>query len=256
MKIEMLESNKERLKIKIRGINYTLANAIRRSSFELLMPAVDELEIQENDSVLYDEILANRLALIPLVPNRKINLREECSCKGKGCSKCMLKVKLDVEGKKGGTMIYASSIKGEAKPLFEEMPVVWLEEGQKIKLVANIKLGKALEHAKFQAGLLTYYPCPILKNFNAKAFEKEELKQILAKFNITLKKDLELDEKQYEIFDYIKEKFPETKLELELSETDFIFEIETFSYLSPKEIFIGSLEALDKNLAEFAKKVK
>ncbi|MEM1535228.1 MAG: DNA-directed RNA polymerase subunit D [Candidatus Pacearchaeota archaeon] len=255
IKVEILESNEEKIRFIVRGINYTIANAIRRSSFEIPMPAIDELEITENSSVLYDEILANRLCLIPFVPNREINEREKCSCKGKGCSKCTLKVKLEVEGKKEGCMIYASSIKGEAKPLFPEMPVVWLESGQEIKLVASIKLGKALEHAKYQAGLFTYYPLALLKSFDAKAkaFENPEVKEMLKKFKISLEKGEELDEKQYEILDYIKDKWPETKIELELSESDFVFDIESFSYLKPKDIFIKAIEALDANLAELAK---
>ncbi len=256
MEVEVIRSTKEKLRLRINGINYTVANAIRRSSFEILMPAVDEIEVYANDSVLYDEIIANRLCLIPLVPNREINVREECTCKGKGCNKCSLKIKLEAVGKKGGVMVYSSEIKGEAKPLFADIPIVWLEEGQQLKLVGTVTLGKALEHAKYQAGLIVYNPVFILKNFNRAAFNNEEIKKIIEKFNIKLEKNIELDEKQYEILSYIQEKFPDTKLELSLSETDFVFDVETFSYLTPKEIFIKSIEALDKNLEELARSIK
>lgn len=254
MKAEIIERGEDWIKIKVTGINYSLANAIRRSSYEIYMPAIDELEIHTNDSVLYDEMLANRLGLIPVVPNREINVKSKCDCKGKGCRKCTLKVKLEVKGK---GMVYAKELNGEAKPLYGEMPIVWLENGQELKLVATITLGKAIEHAKYQAGLVSYNPCFKLIDFNKSFIEgNEEIKKILEKFNIKLEKGIEVNEKQYEILDWIKENYEDAKIKLELSESDFIFYIETYSYLKPAEIFVKSIEALDANLAEFAKAIR
>jgi DNA-directed RNA polymerase subunit D len=255
MKVEILEKGEDWIKLKVSGIDYALANAIRRSSYEIYMPAVDELEVYTNDSVLYDEILANRLGLIPLVPKREINAREECSCKGKGCSKCTLKIKIEEKGQKGGNMVYASAIKGEAEALFKEMPIVWLEEGQELKIVATVTLGKAIEHAKYQAGLLVYNPVFILKNFDKEISSKEEIKSILEKFGIRLEKNAELDEKQYEILTYLQEKY-NAKFDLEVSQTDFVFYIETFSYLKPIEIFVKAIDALRENLEKFLKEIK
>jgi DNA-directed RNA polymerase subunit D len=253
MKIEILERGEDWIKIKVSGIDYTLANSIRRSSYEVYIPAIDELEFYVNDSVLYDEILAHRLGLVPLLPNREINIREECDCEGKGCKKCMLKIKLEAKGK---GMVYSKDIEGEAKALFN-MPIVWLEEGQELKLVGYIKMGNAIEHAKYQAGLVMFNPVFRLLDFSKDFFEEnKKAKEILEKFNIRLEKNTEINEKQYEILDWIKEKYPESKIKIEISETDFIFYIETYSYLKPEEIFVKSIEALDKNLAQLAKEIK
>ena len=253
MKVEILEKGKDWIKIKIKDIDFTLANAIRRSSYEICIPAIDEVEFFVNDSVLYDEILAHRLGLIPLIPNREINIREECECKGKGCKKCMLKVKLEGKGKK---MIYSKDIEGEAKALFN-MPIVWLEEGQELKCVGYVKMGNALEHSKYQAGLVVFNPIFKLVDFNKSFFEEnEESKKIIEKFKINLEKNTEINEKQYEILDWIKEKYPESKIKIEISEKDFIFYIETYSYLKPEEIFVKSLESLNQNLAKLAKEIK
>lgn len=254
MKVEIIEKGEDWIKLKVKGINYSLANAIRRSSYEIYMPAIDELEIHANDSILYDEILANRLGLIPLKPNREINIKEKCGCKGKGCRKCTLKIKLEA---KGPGMVYAGQISGEAKPLFKDIPIVWLEQGQELKLIATITMGKALQHSKYQAGLLTYSPSFMLLDFNKEFIENNErIKEILKKFSLELKKGMELNEKQYEILDWIKENYPETKIKLEISEKDFIFYIETYSYLTPKEIFIKSLDSLYENLSGVSKKLK
>ena len=47
-------------------MNISLANAIRRGVLEIPTMAIDEIEIVQNDSALYDEILANRIGLIPI----------------------------------------------------------------------------------------------------------------------------------------------------------------------------------------------
>ena len=46
-------------------IEDTLANAIRRYVHEILVLAVDEVEIHQNGSPLYDETLAHRIGLVP-----------------------------------------------------------------------------------------------------------------------------------------------------------------------------------------------
>lgn len=254
MSIEIIKKDENKLRIKIEGINYSIANAIRRSSYEIMMPAVHEVEFHANDSVLYDEIIANRLCLIPLVLNRQINSIEKCSCKGKGCSKCTLKIKIDEKGEKGGKMVYGSSIKGEAKPLYEDMPLVWLEEGQKLRLIATVRLGKALEHAKYQAGLITYNPVFILKKFDTSALNNENVKKVIEKTKLQEKleklksKSVEIDEKEYEMLSYLNEKF-NVKTEIEISENDFVFDVETFSYLKPIEILLKAIDALNENLS-------
>ncbi|MEM4647933.1 MAG: DNA-directed RNA polymerase subunit D [Candidatus Pacearchaeota archaeon] len=254
MDLKIIDKGEDWIKIKVSGINYTLANAIRRSSYEIDIPAIDEIEVHKNDSVLYDEILANRLGLIPLIPSRDLKRKEECSCKGKGCKSCTLKLKLEAKGK---GMVYSDKLVGEAEALFKDIPIVWLEEDQEIKIIADVTLGKAIDHAKYQAGLVIFNPCYYLSNFDEKFIENnEKIKNIIEKFKIPLKKGVEIDEKQFEILDWIRENYKESKIKLEISDKDFIFYIETYSYLKPIEIFIKSLEALEENLNKLNKILK
>ena len=48
-------------------ISESLANAIRRSVSEVSTLAISEVEIFKNDSALYDEMLAHRVGLVPIV---------------------------------------------------------------------------------------------------------------------------------------------------------------------------------------------
>ena len=79
-------------------MNLTLANALRRSTNEIPVLAIDEVDIYKNDSALYDEIIAQRVGLVPL-KNEDLKLPEDCDCgKEDGCAKCSMKLKLSCEG--------------------------------------------------------------------------------------------------------------------------------------------------------------
>jgi len=136
----------------VEEIDESLANAIRRSALEIPILAIDEVEFYKNDSVLYDEVLALRLGLIPLKTEKNMELREDCSCKGKGCSKCSAQLKLKAKS----SSVYAKDLKGKAEVIFEEIPITKLDENQELELVATARLGKGVEHTKFSPGLVYY----------------------------------------------------------------------------------------------------
>jgi DNA-directed RNA polymerase subunit D len=66
-KVKVLEESDEKVAIQLEGIDRSYANAIRRFCIsEVPAMAIDDIVILENSSVLYDEILAHRLGMIPL----------------------------------------------------------------------------------------------------------------------------------------------------------------------------------------------
>ncbi len=158
MKIQILEKNDKEIKFVLEESNPQFANALRRIMLsEIPIMAVDTIDFHSNDSVLYNEVIAHRLGLIPLVFNPKdFNLREECTCGGKGCSLCQVVFALD---KKGPSMVYSKDLKSsnkEVKPLYDNIPIVELFEGQKLKLEAYAILGFAKKYAKWQAAKASY----------------------------------------------------------------------------------------------------
>src|SRR3989344_679452 len=114
MDIQLLSYDKKNEKASFIISKTTAAymNALRRYCTERVPTlAIEDVEFRENSSVLYDEIIAHRLGLIPLRTDLKsYSLRETCKCKGEGCARCT--VQLTLEGKGPGT-VYASDMKSK-----------------------------------------------------------------------------------------------------------------------------------------------
>lgn len=140
----------------MKGVDRVYANALRRFAIsEVPCMAVDEVVILENSSVLYDEILAHRLGLIPLTTDLKgYVLPQDCDCKTSlGCSKCRVLLVLDAVATDEVKTIYSGDLISEdnlVKPKLSNIPIVKLAVNQKIKLEAYAKLGKGRDHAKWQ----------------------------------------------------------------------------------------------------------
>lgn len=117
--------------------------------------AIDDVVILENSSVMFDELVAHRLGLIPLKTDlNRYNLPEECDCKNPlGCQKCRVLLVLDAEANDKVRTVNSSDLVSEdpdTKPIADNVPIVKLAPGQKIKLEAYARLGKGSEHATWQ----------------------------------------------------------------------------------------------------------
>jgi len=117
--------------------------------------AIDEVVILENSSVMYDELLAHRLGLLPLKTDlEKYILPEQCDCRNPlGCSKCRVLLVLDAQARDKVLTVYSGDLVSEDKeiiPITDKIPIVKLAPGQKVKLEAYAKLGRGKEHAKWQ----------------------------------------------------------------------------------------------------------
>jgi len=172
MELEFLERSPERVRFVLSGVSAGFANSLRRAMIaEVPKLAIDEVEIHENSSLLYDEQLALRLALIPLKVSpsdlRNFVPAEECECGGEGCEKCEAKLRLEAVSPEteGSITVYSrdlESLDSRVRVAYENIPIVKLfskarEVGtfrdiarQRISLVAKARLGTGKKHAKWQ----------------------------------------------------------------------------------------------------------
>ncbi len=253
--MKILEKSDEKL-VFAEEIDESLANAIRRSVLEIPILAIDEVEFFKNDSVLYDEVLALRLGLIPLKTEKNLVLREKCSCKGKGCSKCSVQLSIKA---KGPVTVYSKDLKGSAEVVYGEMPIVKLEEGQELELVATARLGKGIEHTKFSPGLVYYRNVPELKiEKDCDGCEKciescpqKILKKEGGKIELIDKYKCDLCEACVEACK--KEGKECIKI---LPGKEIVFFIESWGQIKAEEILFKAVESLKSNLKEVGKLIK
>lgn len=172
MDIKVLSREQDILRFVLSDVSPAFANAIRRIILaEVPVMAIDDVMILENNSVMYDEILAHRLGLIPVTTDQTYNLPEECTCKSElGCEKCRATLSLEIEASDPAEVVYTSSLKPEnpeVKPVSDKIPIIKLAQGQRLKLEAYAKLGRGRDHAKWQpASACTYSYDPKARTFN------------------------------------------------------------------------------------------
>ena len=117
--------------------------------------AIDDVVVLENSSVLYDEILAHRLGMVPIKTDlERYVLPEKCDCGSPlGCNKCRVLFVLEATGKEKVSTVYSGDLVSEdreIRPVSESIPIVKLAHGQTVKLEAYARLGRGKEHAKWQ----------------------------------------------------------------------------------------------------------
>jgi DNA-directed RNA polymerase subunit D len=146
------------MKFSIEGITTGLAGELRRIMIsEVPTMAIEFVDFHSNDSMLWDEIIAHRLGLVPLTYDTKFyNMKDDCRCDDKGCAHCQVSFALK---KKGPCMVYSGDLKStdeKVNPLYDKIPIVELMEGQELELEATAQLGVGKKHAKWQASVVGY----------------------------------------------------------------------------------------------------
>jgi len=256
MDTKLLSKDKEgkRISFALNGTTDWFANTIRRAMVEEVPTlAVEDVEFRDNSSAMYDEIIAHRLGLIPIRTDLKsYNLPEECSCKGKGCAKCQLKMTLKA---KSQGIVYAEEIKSKdakCKPVYSKMPVVKLMKGQSLQVEMTAVMGKGKEHMKWSPCFAWYRGQPefvITKNADLKSCI-DQCSQLEQSGNTLKIKDITKWNEAYE------EMCEKKGVKVKNSKTDFIFNIESWGQLDARDIVKEAIDILQKKLDDFTNQLK
>ena len=145
------------MSVKLKDIPLEYANALRRICLNgIPVFAIDTVDIIENSSVLADEALAHRLALIPIKTDlTRFAEPSKCECKSEtGCSNCRVMLVLDSGDTNTTRTVFSNELSSEDKdisPISDKIPIIKLTEGQRVKVEAYAKLGRGSEHAKWNS---------------------------------------------------------------------------------------------------------
>ncbi|TAL55724.1 MAG: DNA-directed RNA polymerase subunit D [Nanoarchaeota archaeon] len=249
MNISDLSENKKThtMQFTLTDADISFANAIRRIAIEEVPTmAIENVEIRRNSSVLYDEIVAHRLGLLPLNTDLKsYNLRAECKCNGEGCARCTAKFSLKA---KGPCIVYAEELKSsdpKIKPVHPKTPIVKLLKGQKLELEATAELGQGKVHMKWSSGVVYYTYLPkITVNASAKLaeFKSKYPPQIFDKSG-------KIDKSAIvgPLIDAV-DGVNEDIIKVEYDKNSFVFHVESFEQLSCSEIVETAVDLFTKKL--------
>ena len=109
--LEILEIKDDYVKFVLSDTDISMANSLRRVLIaEVPTICIDMVEIEENSSVLLDEILAHRLGLIPLTSSKvdRMKYTRECNCMD-GCEQCQVELSLDVRNNGDGPILVTAA---------------------------------------------------------------------------------------------------------------------------------------------------
>ena len=263
MDINLLDydKKKEKCSFMLRGAGASYANSIRRSIIDFVPTmAIEDVEFSKNSSVLYDEIIAHRLGLIPLTTDLKTyTLPSQCKCNGAGCARCQLKFVLKA---KGPAIVYSGELKSKdpkVKPVFDDIPIVKLLKGQELEFEATAVLGFGKEHAKWAPGLAWYKHKPVIEI--TKKCDKCDIciQQCPKKIFEVKNGQVEVNKKLLNDCDLCGacfENCPKGIIKINEDENEFIFYVESWGQLSCKEILKEAADCFDGMVDELSEKIK
>jgi DNA-directed RNA polymerase subunit D len=236
-----LTNKKENQITFVAEINESLANSIRRYVSRVPILAIDEVEISKNDSPLYDETIAHRLGLIPIVRDKSID----------GKKGATLKLNSNKEG-----FVYSGEMVGKVKVVYDKIPITLLDKEQEIEITSTVREGIGEDHSKFMPGLIYYRDIGDVKIDKdcpqeiAKVCPEKILSVDKGKVIITDSKKCNLCEACVEFCNKVG------KESIKISPSkDLIITVESFGQIKPEEIFKESIEVLKKDLKDIEKKL-
>ena len=174
VKVKIIEESDDKIKILLADTDRALVNSIRRSlisdtpkmaieTVRFEMGTIEqEDQVWETTGPLPDEVIAQRLAMIP-IPTRheEFHFQHECpNCaelveEDRGCPMCTMIYTCKAFGSKEGTMVTAKDLNYlgdsslEIPELYKSIAITKLFNGQMVEFYATAIMGRGRDHAKW-----------------------------------------------------------------------------------------------------------
>ncbi len=259
MNIRVLEHSNDRLRLLFENVPLPLVNAIRRACFiDVPVMAVDFIEFYDNNTVLYDEILAHRIGLVPLSSLEaleKYKRPEECIDAGPDDTECYTMLTLEVSTDEEQRIVYSGDLEPtdpSVQPVYKDIPLVVMAPGQRLYLKAYARLGYGKEHAKWMPVTVSahkYLPVIRVKG----GLSSSCIDCIASTAPSIAEKLASIGEGEVEVLDDIntsgiawcvREKCKDDPIDLVYDEKRLILTIESAGQLPAKTILFKAIEAI------------
>lgn len=289
VKTKIIEENDEKIRVLLTDTDRAFVNAIRRTLMsETPKMAIDKVrfemgtveqdgEVWETNGPLPDEVIAQRLAMIPIpTVHDEFHFQDKCpECaelveKDRGCPLCTMIYTCKEFGSDSGRIITAGDMSylGEDRlnipEKYRSIPITKLSKGQMVEFYATAIMGRGSEHAKWSpVSGVTFTPRRVgVLNNKTKA-------KILWGLKLTIKakdfdgdrlEDLDMVEQLIDDLNHVgpgTEESREFKDAITLEEVpgEFILSFETDGSMTPKVAFEQAIAQLSKRFDELAEDI-
>ncbi|MFA6268681.1 MAG: DNA-directed RNA polymerase subunit D [archaeon] len=230
----------------IKGTTPVFMNTLRRAiMINVPCLAIEDVQIYENDSPTFDELLSNRLGLLPIKTDVKTYKRGDT-------------VKLVLE-KTGPCTVTSKDIKctdPKIEILDKKIIITKLAKDHNLKLEMTEIMNSGEAHARFQPEIVSYNE--VIEVKNDKSYDTKAILAEMPKGSIEVKagklffSDPYNTEHQNQHLDILRKH----KVDVEYSKTDFILTIESTGQLTAKEVISAAVDQLNEKLEELDKEIK
>ena len=256
MEITIIRKQENIVHFLAEGLDVAFANALRRTMLTRLPAmAIDEVLVLENTSVMYDEMLAHRMGLVPLVTDlESYNLPEECDCEGKGCSLCQCTLTLEKQAGDEEEIVYSRDLSSQdpkVVPALGEIPLVKLAPNQRLIIEAYARLGRGVENAKFQpVSTVSYKYVPIVEVNKDKCNLCGDCVKVCPKNILLVEGDTIATQNTMDcsLCEACVEVCEPGAITIDSKKNSFLFKVESTGALTPEEIVEKSAEILKERI--------
>ncbi|NMA44239.1 MAG: DNA-directed RNA polymerase subunit D [Candidatus Diapherotrites archaeon] len=232
----------------IKGTTPTFMNTLRRTIMtEVPCLAIEEVSFYENTGIIFDEMLANRLGLLPIKTDTKAYKRGD-------------KVKLVLE-KEGPGIVTTKDIKctdPKIEILDKKIYITKLVKDQKLRLEMTALMESGTKHAKFQPAIVSYNEVPYINNDKIDTKNLKEIVESAPKGSIELKagKLFLTDPYNTKIQNQPVDILEKYGAKINYSEDEFVLTIETTGQLTTQEIIESAIKEITTKLEEIEEGIK
>ncbi|WP_290816217.1 DNA-directed RNA polymerase subunit D [Halovivax sp.] len=244
--VEFVERGDREARFLVRGVTPAFANGIRRAMIaDVPTMAIDTVRFVENSSVMFDEQLALRLGLIPLTTPPEGEFGEDDA----------VTLSIDVEGP--ATAYSGDLVSSEpelVRPADENVPIIQLQEDQRLEAEADAVTNRGKNHAKHQGGVAVGY------RHLQRVTVEGDLPEFADEEPRTIRGVIETEDGELvptESFGHdLSERYPGKEVTVEDVPNAFVFHVETDGSFSVDELVLRAAESLDVRAAELEEAVQ
>jgi DNA-directed RNA polymerase subunit D len=242
--VEFVERGDRRARFLVRGLTPAFANGVRRAIVaDVPTLAVDDVRFVENSSVMFDEMIALRLGLVPLTtPDGEFDEDD------------VVTLSMDVEGPATAYSGDLISMDSMVEPADANVPIIELKEGQRLQLEADARLMTGKDHAKHQGGVAVGYRHlqRVEVVGDRDEFDDDDDPQILRGVIETESGELV----PTEAFDHdLTNRYPGKELRVEDVPGAFVFHVESDGSMPVTDLVTRAVESLEARANEMVRKV-